>query len=455
LASNPVENKSYSIDLQFLEQPETPRTDELVPGYGQSEPSSSEFWFKPNRRSFVHGDYMSTDGLLGVDWNIDVAWQRIDDDRTTRDFLAPTRSREANRSDLYGLTISASKLTDSGSWIVGTDYYYDEVSSHRTNEDIDSGVTTVVEPRFPDHSSAQLSSVYGNTTWSVNSRHALTAGLRLSDVRTRLPPSSTTSDELIRNTEISADLGWVADLVDRWQFLANVGYGFRAPNIFDLGTLGNRPGNRFNIPNTDLESERAIHGDLGIRYRYERAEFRVTAYAMRYRDRITSVLTGDITAEGREITQSVNAANSTMHGLEASARLAFAGNWMLNANMTYAWGEQVIGSATPEPADRIPPLNGTLGIEYDPQSSFRLEAWVSFADKQTRLSDRDISDVRIDPNGTSGWASVGARASLHSSDAWTWTATISNAIDRRYRVHGSGIDAVGRNLTIAVRYAWQ
>ena len=41
-----------------------------------------------------------------------------------------------------------------------------------------------------------------------------------------------------------------------WQLLANVGLGFRAPNVFDLGTLGNRPGNRFNIPNTTLDSER-------------------------------------------------------------------------------------------------------------------------------------------------------------------------------------------------------
>jgi outer membrane receptor protein involved in Fe transport len=253
---------------------------------------------------------------------------------------------------------------------------------------------------------------------------------------------------------VSGDLGWIADLAGNWQLLTNIGYGFRAPNIFDLGTLGSRPGNRFNVPNANLDSERVTHGDLGVRYRSGRAELTLTAFAMHYRDRITSVLTGDLTPEGREVTQSVNAATSDVHGLEGSTHVPLAEYWTLEANITYTWGEQVFTGAAPEPADRIPPLNGTLRIVYDPESHFRLEAWADFAGKQTRLSNRDISDVRMDPNGTPAWASVGARVMLQQPAAWTWTATISNVSDVRYRVHGSGIDAVGRNLALAVRYQW-
>jgi outer membrane cobalamin receptor len=39
LSATPDDNKSWLLDLQFLEQPETPRVDELVPGFGQSQPS--------------------------------------------------------------------------------------------------------------------------------------------------------------------------------------------------------------------------------------------------------------------------------------------------------------------------------------------------------------------------------------------------------------------------------
>jgi outer membrane cobalamin receptor len=94
LARTPDDSTAWSVDLHFYEQPKTPRSDELVPGFGQVEPSSSEFWFRPNRRSFVHGDYQSHEGLLGLDWNVDVAWQRIDDDRQARDYLAPDRTLE-------------------------------------------------------------------------------------------------------------------------------------------------------------------------------------------------------------------------------------------------------------------------------------------------------------------------------------------------------------------------
>ncbi len=448
LAGTPAADKSWSLDLQFLEQPETPRVDELLAGYGQLEPSSSEFFFKPNRRSFIHGDYQSSSGFLGLDWDVDVAWQRIDDDRQTRDYLAPDRTLERNRSDLFGLTTSGSKLTDRGSWIAGVDIYHDEVSSQRVSEDIVGGQRTVIAPRFPDGSSMQLLSTYGNGTWTVGERHAVTAGLRLSDVRTRLPSSQ------IHNTEISGDIGWVATINELWQFTSNLGYGFRAPNVFDVGTLGNRPGNRFNIPNPDLESERVLHADIGVRYRMDGNEFEVSAYTMRYRDRITSVSTGDVTPSGRDITRSVNAATSDVHGVEVSARLEVGMNWMLDGKVAYTRGEQRIVGMDTEPADRIPPLSGRVGVTFDPESSYMLEAWASFSADQSRLSARDIADSRINPEGTPGWASFGAHATWVPTAQWMLTLTFSNMLDASYRVHGSGIDAVGQNLTLSARWRW-
>jgi len=448
VAGTPAADKSWSLDMQFLEQPETPRVDELIAGFGQVDPSSSEFFFKPNRRSFLHGDYQSSSGPLGLDWDVDVAWQRIDDDRQTRDYLAPDRTLERNRSDLYGFTLSGSKLTDRGSWIAGVDFYHDEVSSQRVSEDIVGGQRTVVAPRFPDGSSMQLLSTYGNGTWTVGERHAVTAGLRLSDVRTRLPSSQ------IHNTEVSGDIGWVATINELWQFTSNLGYGFRAPNVFDLGTLGNRPGNRFNIPNPDLESERVVHADIGVRYRMGGNEFEVSAYTMHYRDRITSILTGDVTPGGRDITQSVNASESRVRGVEVSLRVEAGMSWLLDGNVAYTRGEQRIAGMGTEPADRIPPLSGRVGVTFNPESSYTLEAWASFSAEQSRLSARDIGDSRINPDGTAGWASFGARATWAPTAEWLLTLTLSNMLDARYRVHGSGIDAIGQNLTLSARWRW-
>ena len=127
---------------------------------------------------------------------------------------------------------------------------------------------------------------------------------------------------------------------------------------------------------------------------------------------------------------------------------------MLTANLTYTRGEQEVAGRDKEPADRIPPLSGFIGIEYVPESAFGFEAWVAMSGAQDRLSNRDIRDNRIDPEGTPGWASIGFRATWRASDAWMWIATFSNVLDADFRVHGSGIDAVGQNLAIEVRRSW-
>ena len=123
-------------------------------------------------------------------------------------------------------------------------------------------------------------------------------------------------------------------------------------------------------------------------------------------------------------------------------------------NIAYSRGDQQVAGGGPEPADRMPPLSGYIGIEYQPESDFGFEMWAAMAGAQDRLSDRDIGDSRIDPAGTPGWASVGGRATWEPSELWTLSATLSNVLDAQYRVHGSGIDATGRNLTVSIRRQW-
>jgi outer membrane receptor protein involved in Fe transport len=440
--------------VHYLEQPETPRVDELVPGFGQTEPSSSEFFFKPNRRVFVHGKYGHEDGALGLDWNVDFAWQRIDDDRTSRDFEATDRRYESNRSDLYGLVVSGSRVSDSGSWVAGVEAYLDEVSSRRSEENLVDGQVTALTPRFPDGSEIGRFALFGNTEQYVTERNVLSGGLRVSHENVSLPETPVSVAASVDVTDMSGDVGWIFNASENWQLVANAGFGFRAPNVFDLGTLGNRPGNRFNIPNPDLDSERVIQFDAGVRYGGERARFELMLYTLDYDDRITSVLTGDVTPEGREVVQSVNAADSTIRGFEGGAGFDISDTISLDAVLNYTWSEQRVPGSPAEPGDRIPPLSGRLNVGYDAGGDFRLDAWLHFAGEQDRLSARDAGDIRIDPNGTSGWGILGARGTWDVRGGWQFTLGIDNVLDKRYRVHGSGLDAPGRNVMVSLRKTW-
>ncbi len=444
--ATPEETKSWLFDLQMLEQPSTPRSDELTTGFGQSDPSSSEFFFVPSRRVFAHAQHKRDGAWLGLDWRIDAAWQRIDDDRQTRDFESTIRRHESNSSDLVALSLSASGETASASWIVGSDIQTDEVSSARREEDIATLLSVAAAPRFPDGSRIDQVALFGNIIWSTSDQHSFNGGLRFTDVDIDVAA--------IDIQRFSGDIGWIFSFSESWQFVANAGFGFRAPNIFDLGTLGNRPGNRFNIPNADLKEENVRQLDIGFRKRADNIQLELMIYALRYDDRITSVLTGDVTADGRDIVQSVNAARSSIHGIEAGLNVDLSERIRARAILNYTWGEETIGSDSPQAADRIPPLSGELGLQADLSSRWSLESWLTVAGRQDRLSDRDIRDSRIDPNGTSGWGIFGTRLTWMPTPIWEIDLSADNLLDKRYRVHGSGIDASGRSIRLSIQARW-
>ena len=317
LQARPDQDNQWLFDVQFATQPATPRIDELVPGFGQTDPSSSEFLFAPNERTFVHLQNRRSNWLGSADWNFALGWQQIRDDRTTRDFGSTIRRYEQNSSDLFGLTINATNGTDWGSWVAGAEYYYDEVRSQRQEEEINLGSVSEVASRFPDQSNMQQAAIYGNLQYDVTDRHRISAGIRFSAIGVDIPGIGLIPKTDVDQNDVSFDLGWVFDLAGATQLVANVGYGFRAPNIFDLGTLGERPGNRFNVPNPDLKSERITQLDVGIRHGGQEWSVDATAFVLHYTDRISSILTGTVTPAGRDVVQSRNIETADIYGLNS------------------------------------------------------------------------------------------------------------------------------------------
>ena len=119
---------------------------------------------------------------------------------------------------------------------------------------------------------------------------------------------------------------------------------------------------------------------------------------------------------------------------------------MLNATR----GRQRDAGAAGEPGDRIPPINARLGLHYL-AASWQLETTITTNAAQNRLSARDISDPRIDPAGTAGWVSADVRWQWFDLAGWQVMTGVENVFDARYREHGSGLDAPGRNFFLTVR----
>ncbi|MGI9203717.1 MAG: TonB-dependent receptor plug domain-containing protein [Woeseiaceae bacterium] len=454
LAVTPDDQQRWLFDLQFAEQPATPRFDELVPGFGETEPASSEFLFAPNQRIFGHIQHVRHDWLMNATWNFDFGWQRIVDDRVSRNFESSIRRYESNSSDLFGLTVNVAGENTMGSWVAGAEVYHDRVASDRTEQDLTNGQLDPIAARFPDGSTMDQAAIFGNVLRHVGNRSTISGGIRFSAISTDLAASAASAPTTSVQNDVSADLGWITDLTEHTQFTANVGYGFRAPNVFDLGTLGERPGNRFNIPNRDLVSERITQVDIGVRHQRETVDLDLVLFGLHYSDRIASVLTGAVSSDGRDITQSQNIEEADIYGVEFSAGWSLSPQAVAELVVNYLYGRQREAGAGAVPADRIPPLNGQLRFRYQLTDALLVAPYLFFAGSQDRLSPRDVSDSRIDPTGTPGWLTANIMASWEVNQSLSLTARFENILDQTYRVHGSGIDSVGRNLLVSMRVSW-
>jgi len=197
-----------------------------------------------------------------------------------------------------------------------------------------------------------------------------------------------------------------------------------------------------------LKPESLVGVDVGLKL--DRGPWQGELFVFRsdYRDKITAVLTGEVDPAGRQIVQSRNVTRMRLHGVEAG--LAYRGDsWSLAGSLTRTHGEERL-SGEAQPADRIPPLSGRIDLGWTVSTRLQATLALRYADRQDRLSARDLVDPRINPQGTAGFAAFDARLDWAIRADLDLGLRLDNLADRRYREHGSGLDEAGRNLGLSL-----
>lgn len=440
---SPAPDHELMFNAQYLKQPRTPRFDELVPGFHQTTANSDEFFFEPNDRLFGHARWRWQAMLGAFDTaELHLGWQEINDDRRTRDAGSKNRDLESNRDRLLGLTGNFNKQLGAHALVYGFEAYWDKVNSHRERHNIGNGQVTARAPRFPDGSTMDSFALYLNDSIELAPRWQLDLGARYSRFDIELPANGGIGTKL-EPDDLTGNLALTFKATDSLHFVSNLGRGFRAPNIFDLGVFGDRPGGRFALPNSDLKPETVVTWDVGLKF--DQPGFQAEAFLWRsnYKDKITSVDIGK-DEQGRILVQNRNVTELKLWGAEVGGRwtpdqaLSVYGALNLTRGREQYVGEQY-------DADRIPPLNGRLGVEWRFAPAWTFDAWALYAARQDRLSPRDLEDPRVNPAGTAGWNTWNARLGWEFAPAATLSLRLENLADRRYREHGSGTDEVGRS----------
>ena len=84
-------------------------------------------------------------------------------------------------------------------------------------------------------------------------------------------------------------------------------------------------------------------------------------------------------------------------------------------------------------------------------SPCKIEAANETAAAQSRLAQGDKDDNRIPKGGTPGWNILNMHASIDFNKL-VLRSGVANIFNQDYRMHGSGINGLGRNLYISAQF---
>lgn len=320
----------------------------------------------------------------------------------------------------------------------GVDLSADRIRSKRSDTDMGSGLVKFSRGLYPDASRYMNISVYSLHHLDFGRLRA-EGGLRYSLYKATIKDTTLGSVSITPGAFVfQAGLNY--RLTKGLHLYAQASEGYRAPNIDDLGTLG-IVDFRYEVPAYDLRPERSLNTELGIKFSGPGLNASASLFRTNLKDLITRVKTGEVIS-GYQVYQKVNVDRGYIRGWEAQADYKLNSGFRAYVSATHLFGQSITRN---EPLRRIPPFNSRLGIEYE-KAGFVAGIIYDHADPQRRLDAGDKSDNRIPAGGTPGYNLVNLYTGFRN-DVLTFRIYLDNIFDQDYRLHGSGINGMGRALS--------
>ncbi|MFO0982928.1 MAG: TonB-dependent receptor [Planctomycetota bacterium] len=245
--------------------------------------------------------------------------------------------------------------------------------------------------------------------------------------------------------------GLTAQLTEHTSVYGSISRGFRAPNLDDLAILGDfSAGDR--IPSLDLDPEKVLNFEMGSKYATPAVRAGACAAAAFYQDLLENKFVFD--DAGTDVFQVDNVSRARILSLEGWLECVVSeshGTRPQHVVFTNAFWSVGRNMTDHEPVSKVPPAEATLGYRLEGVSDeWFAESDVRGAARQNRLSAADQADPRFAEGGTPGWWTFNLRGGIDVAAGVRLSAALENVFNYRYRIHGSGIDAPGRNAVLSL-----
>ncbi len=450
---------------------DVPRTDRMNAGFGQTNPSDDEHFFTLQDRERYQLTYTDTEAGFTDGMQVRASLRRYDEKRRIRARNSTTRRLEQDVTDTLGLGADWTKaLGDTHLLTWGFDADYDEVDSTRDNVNINTGVVTAAGGTFQPDSKYLSSGLFVRDEISAFEAFDLTAGLRYAFVDYSFKDFTTGVKDEGDASALTGSLQVARNVAEGARVTGTIAQAFRAPNLAELAKSGTFAGGT-ELANPDLDPETALYEEIALDLVRPTWNAAFGVYHNAIDNAAARRLISDPTpgVPGDEVYQRANGGELEYYGIEASCKRKLGGvdsPYAVEVYAEYTYGRQFDDFVDPnnggqpfddKPASKVPPLHGRVSALYEPAQSVAFVDWIDlsvwFAAKQDELSPTDLTDTRIDPNGTDAWMrmdlDLGGPLGERGSGA-TWNAGLHNLFDEEYRVHGSGLDAPGFGVVLGV-----
>jgi outer membrane receptor protein involved in Fe transport len=347
---------------------------------------------------------------------------------------------------------------------VGGDFSVDKISSERFIVNPRGRVPVIHGlPRYPDGSRYTQTGLFAHITRNLSADLWLEAGLRYSLIHADVGLEGAGSqrgfdpiDTWFQN--ITGSFGITRSPISNLYLSANISSGFRAPNIADLSEVGPRRSRFYQIPNPNLKPENTINTDFSVRWISESVLMEITAYRVKYMDKIESVLTGMSYADrdGSVMLETMNRNEKSMvlFGVESSMEIQIVPAFKSGFIFNFSYGELTERDGLSTPVDRIPPPNGMVYTRYAANDRLSVGLQARYALGHTRLSEAEKQDYRVSNTGTPGFTVLQMVANWSPTVNSSFRVLADNLMDTSYREHASTLDGLGRNLSLRYSYSF-
>ena len=378
-----------------------------------------------------------------VDWTL--SYQQSKEKRTLqKKGTSVTRLEEDLIGTLGIVGQMKSEWSSNVQSMTGVEVYSDAIQSSR--KDITSALETHLRGLYPNGSVYQTFSAFSLHEWQMEKWHTH-AGIRYQHMIASLP-DSTVGDSRISSGAWVYDGGLSYSPNSKITFFTSFSTGFRAPNLDDLGSLG-IVDFRYELPAYQLKPEYSLTKNIGFRLSKPSFSIEFSGFHTQLSQLINRVKTTQV-IQGYPVYLKENDAQAYLVGFESESKIKLSEKLSLTNSLSYVYGQNI---SLNEPMRRIPPLHGLLAVDYAFLKGHLGFIW-QFADRQDRLSAGDKADNRMNPSGTAGWGIWQLTYSYKISPHIQFKMQGVNLGNVPYRMHGSGMDGMGRSAHLQLIFNW-